>query len=225
MAKTSHSCFSGRGIAVSATKSRLSIRRLRRWALLGSLAAAATAGAQGPVGTPHVDWLPQPSAGAGIDLAQVARGFDAADAGAVPPVASTRLLVFISFAMPEGALRRLIADGARSGAVLVLRGLDEGSMVKTAVRIKRLSGGRVGAIQIDPQAFSRFGVKQVPVVVLARDTGVATACRESGCAPAGGFVSVAGDVSLGYALEHVARNAPQFRADAARLRALLEPRP
>ncbi|MTW02726.1 type-F conjugative transfer system pilin assembly protein TrbC [Pseudoduganella ginsengisoli] len=198
---------------------------LRRLAWLGVFAplAVVCAGAVEPAGTHHIERLPQPSAGAGIDLAQVARGFDAAGVGVAPPLAGTRLIVFISLAMPEGALRRLLADGARSGAVLVLRGLEDGSIRKTVAHIGQLAGGRTGAIQIDPQAFARYGVQQVPVVVLARGAGTTTGCGEPGCAPADSFVSVAGDVSIAHALDHVVRSAPQFRADAERLRALLEP--
>ncbi|MES2260625.1 MAG: type-F conjugative transfer system pilin assembly protein TrbC [Pseudomonadota bacterium] len=208
---------------MSATKFQLSIKLLPRLALLATLGMAGTASALDPVGTHRIERLPQPLSITGTDLAQVARGYEAAGIGAAPVMNGTRLIVFISLAMPEGALRRLIADGARSGAVLVLRGLEGGSLVKTAARIRQLSGGRQGAIQIDPQAFSRFGIQQVPVVVLAREPGVARGCQDASCVSDASFVSVGGDVSLAYALEYVERSAPRFRADAARLRAQVEP--
>ncbi|MBY0241977.1 MAG: type-F conjugative transfer system pilin assembly protein TrbC [Burkholderiaceae bacterium] len=208
---------------MSATRTLFFLKR-RCWpGWLLWLAMTGMAGAAEPVTAPRIDRLPQPLSSPGVDLAHVARGFDAAGVGVVPPAASPRLLVFISLAMPEGAVRRLIADGTRAGAVLVLRGLEAGSLVKTAARVTQLTGGRGGAIQIDPPAFARFGVEQVPMVVLARDDGAARGCQQARCASAGSFVSVAGDVSLAHALAHVERNAPHFRADAARLRALLEP--
>jgi conjugal transfer pilus assembly protein TrbC len=222
VAKTSRSCCSGKGIAVLATNYRMSLRRLA-WLGLFAPLAVVNAGPADPAGNHHIERLPRPATGAGIDLAQVARGFDAAGVGVAPPAAGTRLIVFISLAMPDGALRRLVADGARSGAVLVLRGLEDGSIRKTVAHISKLAGGRMGTIQIDPQAFARYGVQQVPVVVLAREEGTASGCRQTGCVPASSFVSVAGDVSLVYALNHMASGAPQFRADAARLRAMLEP--
>ena len=187
---------------------------------LGALGAAC---AGEPPAVPQVDRLPQPANRATLDLAQVARGYEATGAGPAGVFPGTRLLVFISLAMPEGALRRLLADGARSGAVLVLRGLEGGSMVKTADHIRQLASGRPGAIQIDPKAFTRYGIEQVPVTVLAREEGSANACQEAHCARPGSFVSVAGDVSIGFALAHIERTAPRFRTDAARLRGLLEP--
>ena len=89
-----------------ATNFRMSLRRLA-WLGVFAPLAVVCAGAVEPAGTHHIERLPQPSAGAGIDLAQVARGFDAAGVGGAPPLAGTRLIVFISLAMPEGALRRL----------------------------------------------------------------------------------------------------------------------
>jgi conjugal transfer pilus assembly protein TrbC len=171
----------------------------------------------------RIDALPQPMAGAKVDLAAVARGFEAAGVGAMPVTVGPRLLVFISLAMPEGSLRRLAADAPRAGAVLVLRGLEGGSMIKTAARIRKLGGAGKASIQIDPKAFLRFGIEQVPTMVLARDVAAASPCQERGCAAQEGFVAVAGDVTLAYALDHVVRNAPRFAPEARRLRATLEP--
>ncbi|KQW93197.1 hypothetical protein ASC94_11010 [Massilia sp. Root418] len=156
-------------------------------------------------------------------MAQVARGYEIAGVGTAPANTGPRLLVFISLSMPEGALRRLAADAPRAGAVLVLRGLQDGSMTKTAARIRQLTGGTQSVVQIDPKAFARFGIAHVPAVVLARETAAASGCQENGCAAPDGYVAVAGDVTLGYALNHVARSAPAFAAEARRLRARLEP--
>ncbi|WP_377705312.1 type-F conjugative transfer system pilin assembly protein TrbC [Pseudoduganella sp. UC29_71] len=199
---------------------------------LGLLAALCLAMSAGPAAsaeatpnaaTHHFDRLPRPQSGAGIDLAQVARGYEAAGVGTVPANTGPRLSVFISLSMPEGTLRRLAADAPRAGAVLVLRGLLDGSMTKTAARIRQLTGGGQAVVQIDPKAFARFGISHVPAVVLAREAAAATACQENGCAAPNGYVSVAGDVTLGYALDHVARSAPAFALEARRLRARLEP--
>lgn len=167
---------------------------------------------------PHrIDRLPRPQAGGALDLGEVARGYEAAGVGAMPHAGAPRLLVFVSLAMPDGSLRRLAADAPRAGAVLVLRGLHEGSMARTAARIRQLGGGKT-AIQVDPKAFARFGIEQVPTMVLAREAAAVSACQERGCAAPGDFVSVAGDVTLDYALEHIARATPRFAAQARRLR-------
>ena len=64
---------------------------------------------------------------------------------------------------------------------------------------------------IDPEAFTRFAVRQAPTFVLMLgDAGndMQGSCR-AGCATPSGFVSVAGDVSLDYALETIQRRTPQ----------------
>lgn len=171
----------------------------------------------------RIDALPHPVAGTKVDLSAVARGYEAAGVGAVPHPAGPQLLVFISLAMPEGSLRRLAADAPRVGAVLVLRGLEGGSMIKTAARIRQLGGAGKVSIQIDPKVFLRFGIEQVPTMILARDVAATSPCQERGCAAPEGYVAVAGDVTLAHALDHVARSAPRFAREARRLRAGLEP--
>lgn len=191
-------------------------KHTRRLVLALACAAVAPAwSAESP--PPHrIDRLPRPQAGGAIDLSEVARGYEAVVGGTMPHAGAPQLLVFISMAMPDGSLRRLAADAPRAGAVLVLRGLYEGSMLKTAARIRQLGGGKA-AIQIDPKAFARFGIEQVPTIVLAREAAV-SACQERGCVAPADFVSVAGDVTLDYALEHIARGTPRFAAQARQLR-------
>lgn len=188
-----------------------------------TLGAVTPAWAAEPARQHRIEALPQPVAGAQVDLAAVARGYEAAGVGTVPVSGGPRLLVFISLAMPEGSLRQLAADAPRAGAVLVLRGLEGGSMIKTAARIRQLGGAGKASIQIDPKAFLRFGIEQVPTMVLARDVAATSSCQERGCAAPQGFVAVAGDVTLAHALDHVAQSAPRFAPEALRLRAKLEP--
>lgn len=58
-----------------------------------------------------------------------------------------RPLVFISFSMPEASLRSLLAEAARTGSPLVLRGLVEGSMKRTVARLGELLGtGEAGNV-------------------------------------------------------------------------------
>lgn len=180
-----------------------------------------------PQATHRIDRLPRPAAAARseVDIEALARRYETAGVGAPTVAANARLLVFVSLAMPDGAMRRLMTDGERVGAVLLLRGLEGGSLRKTTERVRRLAGGQTGAIQIDPKAFLTYGVQHVPVFVLAKNDGETKPCGEARCAAPGGFVSVAGDVTMDYALRHVASSAPAFAAHARYLLQRLERSP
>jgi len=184
--------------------------------------------AQAPVGLPpakvmpRVDALPVPATQTPVDLEALARGFAGATGSPTLPGADEpRLFVFISLGMPEAALSRLVDQAARARAQLLLRGLSEGSLPRTAARIQQLIGTRPVAMQIDPRAFDRYAIQRVPAFVLARAGGTDTACSDVQCARSDDHVTAAGDVSLGYALEHFQRSAPSFAKDAGRFLARL----
>lgn len=171
---------------------------------------------------PNIDALPVP-AGPGaksIDLEALARGYDQAAAAAVADArfaSGPRLLIFLSFSMPEPTLKRLVEQADRVRATLVLRGLVSGSLVKTVSRARTLIGSRQVGFQIDPQAFDRYGVQVVPTFVLAQAGATEASCGSGTCEPGTNFVSVAGDVSVPYALEHILRSAPAFQKAASDL--------
>jgi conjugal transfer pilus assembly protein TrbC len=166
--------------------------------------------------TPRVDALPQPVTRRPVDLGAVARGYEAmSQPGAAAALnAGPALLVFVSFSMPEAALSRLTDQAARSGATLVTRGFVNGSLQQTVARTQRLIGQRKVGFQIDPQAFDRFAVSAVPTFVLLRAAAMPEPCAAGTCFPTASYVSVAGDVSLDYALEFFKRSAPSFNQEA-----------
>lgn len=202
---------------------------LYRTALAAALLlAAAAVHAQAPVGLPppkvmpRVDALPTPATKTPVDLEALARGFaSATGAPAMPGADEPRLIVFISLGMPEAALSRLVDQAARARAQLLLRGLSEGSLPRTAARIQQLIGTRPVAVQIDPRAFDRYAIQRVPAFVLARAGAQDTACSGGQCARSDDHVVAAGDVSLDYALDHFQRSAPAFAKDAGRFLARL----
>ena len=179
--------------------------------------------AQPPVGLPpakvmpRVDTLPVPATQTPVDLEALARGFAGASGSpALPGADEPRLIVFISLSMPEATLARLVDQAARARAQLLLRGLTEGSLPRTAARIQQLIGTRPVAVQIDPRAFDRYAIQRVPAFVLARAGGTAIACSGEQCARSEDHVVAAGDVSLDYALDHFRRSTPAFAKDAGR---------
>jgi conjugal transfer pilus assembly protein TrbC len=62
----------------------------------------------------------------------------------------------------------------------VLRGLHRGSMRETVTRMHELIGSQRVAVQIDPTAFDRYGVVQVPTFVLARGGRPEAGCVADG---------------------------------------------
>lgn len=168
--------------------------------------------------TPNIDALPKPAINRPIDLEALAKGYEGAVGSALPEVKSQvgpGLLIFVSFAMPEQALSRLVDQATRSGATMVLRGFVNGSLKETIGKVQQLIGGRKVSFQIDPQAFDRFAVAATPTFVLVRDGARPSDCAAGTCFAADAFVSVAGDVSVDYALEYFQRAAPAFNKDAA----------
>jgi conjugal transfer pilus assembly protein TrbC len=163
-------------------------------------------GAQAIPVPPRID-LTRP----GLDIEALAR-----QGRAVPGTASAAsaeantLRIFVTLAMPRASLDLLTEQAARSGAVLVLRGLKAQSMRETLATVGDLIGTRAVAWTIDPEAFSRFGIDKAPTFVLAlTDSAAQEACGAAGCVTPSSFVKVAGDVSLAYALEAMMRRRPE----------------
>lgn len=126
-----------------------------------------------------------------------------------PAIPSDDLIIFVTLSMPAETLKRLVDQSERTKAVLVLRGLKNGSLAETIKAVNKLIGDRKVSWQINPPAFSRFEVKVAPTFVLAAPTSAAMA-TQNGCADPVSYVAVAGDVSLDYALEYIQTNSPAF---------------
>lgn len=144
------------------------------------------------------------------DPAAIAERYRAIEASLAP--AGPELFVFVSFSMPHASLVRLAEQARRANAVLVFRGLAGATLREMVERLQPLA--RTGAaMQIDPEAFTRFGIEVVPTFVLATR---GTDCGERACE--GQTHRVAGDVSLDHALDRLARAGdPLARAAETRL--------
>lgn len=76
---------------------------------------------------------------------------------------------FVSFSMPEKLLEDTLKDCARLNIPAYLNGLHHNSMSETAVKVMVLSEHVPGLnLQIDPTAFERFGINQVPALVVSK---------------------------------------------------------
>ena len=109
-----------------------------------------------------------------------------------------------SLSVPAASWRQWARDAARTGAPLVLRGVGEGGLPKTAKAIGDRLGGAEAGVAIDPRLFRLFGVTRVPAVAVV--PGGVPACRSRGCAddPAPPHDLVTGNIGLAAALEAVA---------------------
>ena len=191
------------------------VERARRQ--YGTPAAGALNAAPSP-SRPAIEALPQPATRTPIDLEALARGYASqtdAMAAAQGLASGPGLFVFVSLSMPRPALEKLVDQAARARASVILRGFAQGSLRETVAQVQGLIGKRQVAVQIDPQAFDRFSIARVPSFVLVRDGTRPESCAAGTCAPPEGYLRVAGDVSLDYALEHMQRAAPGFTAEAA----------
>ena len=125
------------------------------------------------------------------------------------------LLIFVSFSIPPENLLRLAQQSKRADGVLVFRGLAGATLREMVARVEPLA--KTGAaIQINPEAFVRFGIEVVPTFALAES---AAPCGDRVCE--GAAQRLAGDVTLDHALERLAHTGDPFGpAAAARLSTL-----
>ncbi|MEI6737280.1 MAG: type-F conjugative transfer system pilin assembly protein TrbC [Pseudomonadota bacterium] len=83
-------------------------------------------------------------------------------------MAAPSIYVFVSFSMPEQLLTETLRDAATLHIPAILNGLIDNSMPKTVQKIMALSNKVPNLnLQIDPTAFERFEIKQVPALVVA----------------------------------------------------------
>jgi type-F conjugative transfer system pilin assembly protein TrbC len=82
------------------------------------------------------------------------------------------LRVFVSTSMNNELLKRYVNDAKIYGAVLVFKGLPDGSWRALSRLITEIAGDddRV-AIQIDDEAFAHFGINSVPSFILSHEEG------------------------------------------------------
>ena len=121
-----------------------------------------------------------------------------------PRSGTAEILIFTSLSVPAASWRQWARNAARTGALLVLRGVGEGGLPETAKVIGERLGGAEAGVAIDPRLFRLFGVTRVPAVVVV--PGGVPACRSRGCAddPAPPHDRIVGNIGLAAALETVA---------------------
>jgi conjugal transfer pilus assembly protein TrbC len=193
---------------------------------------------------PNVDALPALPAAPAPDLAEMASRYEQMRVGSAPGLAgaadrgASGLLVFVSLGMPVASLQALVADAEQAGALLILRGVKDGSLKVTKTAIHQLIGKRQVAWRIDPTMFKALQVQAVPTYVLMDPNQPPPApCQDQGQGQGQGqedagqcgqpaHTRVAGDVTMRHALQAMAQGEPSVAAGAGRyLRRLERSRP
>lgn len=128
------------------------------------------------------------------------------------------LLVLVSFSLPKESLERIALQASKSGAFLVFRGTVDNSLKKTADVVAAFVEKYPGLqVQIDPTVYKRYAVAHVPTYILAKKSEDKTACSKA-CDISESFLSVAGDVTLDYALEQFSQSDNKVLAKVAERR-------
>lgn len=153
--------------------------------------------------------IPAP-APSGVDIQALARRYEQR----AQARKTDDLMIFVSFSMPAASLKRIVTQGRQVGASVVLNGFKNNSMKETTQAIQNLGEGS-GHVVVNPNAFVKYKIKSVPAVVLTKPNASDQLDAE-GCALPDTFAAVAGDVSLDYSLDTIARRDPRFAEVATR---------
>ena len=81
-------------------------------------------------------------------------------------IPKTKLLVFVSFSMPTQSLKQWLSQTQKAGGTLIIRGLVNHTFKETVKRISEILDNKTGGLQLDPTLFKKYGIHQVPAVVV-----------------------------------------------------------
>ena len=76
-----------------------------------------------------------------------------------------QILIFVSFSLPDEALKSYYQEARLLGGKLIMRGLKNNSFQDTQVKTRKLAIN----LDIDPSLFEEYGVVVVPTIVLISD--------------------------------------------------------
>lgn len=140
------------------------------------------------------------NAGGAIDFDEIIQGASqnvAASKGEAP-----QFIVFASLSMPPQPLRKLIADTARAGGIVVFRGFPNNSFKAFSAALGKVvtEQDQLSNVGIDPRLFRAFGVTTVPTyVAVSSDFNLCSGFRCTTQVPP--HDRMTGNVSVSYALE------------------------
>ena len=78
-----------------------------------------------------------------------------------------KVIIFVSFSMPEQSIVSLMKDAKKIHASIVIRGLIHNSFKETFLKMASIvkeAGG--GGVELNPPAFKKYNIQNVPAVVV-----------------------------------------------------------
>jgi conjugal transfer pilus assembly protein TrbC len=100
-----------------------------------------------------------------IDIASLSEQYQSVNESVSMP-STSKLLVFVSFSMPEDSLKALQREVGEVGGDLIIRGLIDNSLKKTAGAVSGVLDNGKGGLSIDPTSFQQYHIRQVPAFVV-----------------------------------------------------------
>ena len=89
------------------------------------------------------------------------------------PSSNIVLKIFVSWSMPKVLLQQYLKEAIKYKASLVFKGLPNNSWVELAKKVQDLNTGEgkfaAASMQLDDEAFERFGIESVPSFVVYRE--------------------------------------------------------
>ena len=138
-----------------------------------------------------------------LDINQTISDYNAMLKNVKTQIADNRLLIFISSSMPKKSIIQLMMQATNLGAVFVIRGLIDGSYVKTYHYFFALKGDNNVGIMINPTLFKAFAIEYAPTFALYKSSQdlMQTACNVTPV-----YSKVTGEMTVHYALEQLSHS-------------------
>ncbi|WP_341789768.1 type-F conjugative transfer system pilin assembly protein TrbC [Rickettsia endosymbiont of Polydrusus tereticollis] len=87
----------------------------------------------------------------------------------IQPKTYNQIYIFLSFSMPDSALKSYYVAAERAGAKLVMRGLKNNSFLDTKAKADEIGI----SFDIDPNLFEKYQITAVPAIIVnSEDKGV-----------------------------------------------------
>ncbi|MFP3120177.1 type-F conjugative transfer system pilin assembly protein TrbC [Rickettsia sp. R2] len=77
-------------------------------------------------------------------------------------MSQSQIYIFVSFSMPDSALKSYAAEAEKIGAILVMRGLKNNSFIETKVKADEIGI----SFDIYPNLFEKYQITSVPVIIV-----------------------------------------------------------
>lgn len=82
-------------------------------------------------------------------------------------LAKAQTYIFVSFSMPDTALKSYFIEAKQASAILVMRGLKNNSFLQTKAKADELAI----SFNIDPNLFEQYQITSVPVIIVDNGQG------------------------------------------------------